>query len=197
MGSEPPQDQELPSCMEALVLTALRRRRRSREGWEELRGEDEPPMSDLQVLLENMIGEVEQHGLILAQLAVSPATRSELRVSARGAVDRVPAWMNAAVYGPPLMTPQLFVRGLAQLLGEQRKWLERVLHEQVADPAPIEEALAEAPIPEGGEDETIGEIMHGVGQAMTAHLRALLDIARDIDDRLRALLGAGPPAADD
>jgi hypothetical protein len=196
MGSEPPQDHELPNCMEAAVLKALRQRGRSREGWEELRSEGEPPMSDLQVFLENMIGEVERHGLILARLAVVPTTRKELQASARGAVGRIPAWMNAAVYGPPLMTPHLFLRGMAQLLGEQRKWFERVLQEQVADPEPIEEVLAEAPVPAGSEEEELAEITEGVGQAMAGHLRALLDIAHDLDNRLRALLGTGQQASD-
>lgn len=196
MASDPPQDQDLPNCMEAVVLTALQRRGRSREGWEELREEGEPPISDLQAFLENMIGEVEQYGLILAHLAVRPATRRELQASARGAVERIPAWMNAAVFGPPLMTPHLFVRGLAQLLAEQREWFERVLHEQVADTAPIEGILAAAPIPAGTEEEATVEITRGVGEAMAAHLQALLDIARDIDDRLRAPHGSGPQAAD-
>lgn len=197
MGSDPPQDEKLPSCMEAVVLKALRLRGPSRERWEELRDEDDPPMSDLQAFLENMIGEVERHGLILAQLAIVPATRSELQASARGAIERIPAWMNAAVYGPPLMTPHLFARGMAQLLGEQRVWFERVLHEQVADPEPIEEVLDEAPVPAGAEEEELGEITEGVGHAMAAHLQALLDIAHDLDDRLRALLGTGPQASDD
>jgi len=196
MGSDPPQNQDLPHCMEAIVLKALQQQDRSRQGWEELRGGGEPPMSDLQVFLENMIAEVRQHGILLAQLAVHPVTRRELQTAAPDATQRIPCWMEAKVFGPPLMTPQLFVRGLAQLLGEQRRWFERVVDEQVVDPEPIERVLAEAPVPAGTEEEDLTELTEAVGEAMKAHLRALLGIAHDLDDRLRAMLGIGPEASD-
>jgi hypothetical protein len=196
MANELPQDNELPNCMEAIVLEALKNGRRTREEWEALRKEDEPPMSDFDVILENMVGEVECHGKILAQLAVVPATRARLKERAEGAVDRIPAWMEASVYGPPLMTPRLFMRGLAELLAEQREGFESVIEDQVVEAEPLEQVLAESPVPKGSDDESDSEITKGVGHAMTAHVQALLDIAHDLDKRMRALLGPGPDSAD-
>jgi hypothetical protein len=196
MANELPQDKELPNCMEAIVLEALKTGRRTREEWEELRKEDEPPLSDFDVILENMVGEVERHGKILAQLAVVPETRARLKERAEGAVDRIPAWMEASVYGPPLMTPRLFMRGLAELLAEQREGFESVIEDQVIEAEPLEQVLAESPVPAGSDDESDSEITKGVGHAMTAHVQALLDIAHDLDKRMRALLGPGPDSAD-
>jgi hypothetical protein len=196
MANELPQDNELPNCMEAIVLEALKNGRRTREEWEELRKEDEPPMSDFDVVLENMVGEVERHGKILAQLAVVPETRARLKERAEGAVDRIPAWMEATVYGPPLMTPRLFMRGLAQLLAEQREGFESVIEDQVIEAEPLERILAESPVPEGSDDESDSEITQGVGHAMTAHVQALLDIAHDLDKRMRALLGPDSDSAE-
>ncbi len=96
--------------------------------------------------------------------------------------------MDAALYGPPLMTPRLFTLGLAQLLGAQRKDFEQVIEEQVTEAEPIEEMLAGAPIPEGGEDESDSELTQGVGEASNAHMQALVDIARDLDQHLQNLL---------
>lgn len=191
MANELPQDDEQPRCMEAVVLEALQKGGRTREEWEALRREDEPPMSDLDVFLENMLGEVERHGKILAQIAVVPETRARLRESAEGAVDRVPAWMDAAIYGSPLMTPRLFVRGLSQLLAEQREGLETVIEDQVVEAEPLERALDESPVPEGNDDESDSEITRGVGHAITAHTQALLDIAHDLDKRMRTPLDSG------
>lgn len=196
MADEMPQDNELPNCMEAVVLEALEKGGRTREEWEELRKEDEPPMSDFDVFLENMVGEVERHGKILAQLAVVPETRARLMERADGAVDRVPAWMEASVFGSPLMTPRLFMRGLAELLTEQREGFEAVIEDQVVEAEPLERLLAESPVPEGTDDEPDSEITQGVGHAMTAHVQALLDIAHDLDKRMRALLGSDPDSAD-
>lgn len=196
MANELPQDNELPNCMEAIVLEALKNGRRTREEWEELRKEDEPPLSDFDVILENMVGEVERHGKILAQLAVVPETRAWLKERAEGAVDRIPAWMEASVYGPPLMTTRLFMRGLAELLAEQREGFEAVIGDQVIEAEPLEQVLAESPVPTGSDDESDSEITKGVGRAMTAHVQALLDIAHDLDKRMRALLGPDPDSAE-
>lgn len=182
---------EQPQSMEMVVVKTIAGAAKSREVWETERGEDEPPMSDLQILLENMTEIVRRHGVILAQLAISPRTRAELQRSMPGAIKRIPAWLEAKVYGPPLMTPGLFVRGLAQLMGEHRVAIERVVGEQVLRPEPIEESLAEAPLPAGGEDEPNSELMAAVRKAMGAHLDALVDIARDLDQRLAALLNPG------
>jgi hypothetical protein len=196
MADDSPQENALPLCMEAIVLEALKSGRRTREEWEELRKEDEPPLSEFDVFLENMVGEVERHGKILAQLAVVPKTRAELKERAEGAVDRIPAWMEASVFGPPLMTSRLFMRGLAELLAEQREGFETVIEDQVVEAEPLERVLAESPVPMGTDDESDGEITKGVGHAMTAHVQALLDIAHDLDKRMRALLGPDPDPAD-
>jgi hypothetical protein len=196
LANELSQDDELPRCMEAVVLEALQNGGRTREEWETLRKEDQPPMSDLDVFLENMVGEVERHGKILAQIAVVPETRARLKESAEGAVDRVPAWMDAAIYGSPLMTPRLFMRGLAQLLAKQREGFETVIEDQVADPEPLELALDESPVPEGSDDESDGEITQGVGHAIAAHTQALLDIAHDLDRQMRTLLDSGSDSAE-
>jgi hypothetical protein len=196
MANELPQDNELPHCMEGIVLEALNKGKRTREEWEELRKEDEPPMSDIDVFLENMIGEVERHGKILAQVAMIPETRAWLMERADGAVDRVPAWMEAAIFGSPLMTPRLFMRGLAQLLSDQREGFEAVIEDQVIEAEPLEQVLAESPVPLGTDDESDSEITQGVGRAMVAHVQALLDIAHDLDKRMRAVLGRNPDSAD-
>jgi hypothetical protein len=196
MASELPQDNELPHCMETIVLEALNKGKKTREGWEELRDEDEPPMSDIDVFLENMIGEVERHGRILAQIAVVPETRAWLIERADGAVDRVPAWMEASIFGSPLMTPRLFMRGLAELLTEQREGFEAVIEDQMVEAGPLEQVFAESPVPRGTDDESDGEITQGVGRAMTAHVQALLDIAHDLDERMRALPGSDSESAD-
>lgn len=196
MADELPQENEPPTCMEAIVLEALEKGRRTREEWEELRKEDEPPMSDVDVTLESMVGEVERHGKILAQIAVVPETRARLKERAEGAVDRIPAWMDASIYGPPLMTPRLFMRGLAELLAEQREGFETVIDEQVIEAEPLERLLDESPVPKGGDDESDSEITKGVGHAMTAHTQALLDIAHDLDKRMRGLLDPDPGSAD-
>jgi hypothetical protein len=173
--------------MEMVVVKSIAGAARSREVWEEERGEDEPPMSDLQIFIENTTEVVRRHGVVIAQLAMVPGTRAELQASMPDAVKRIPAWLEARVCGPPLMTPELFVRGIAQLMAEHRVAIERVVAEQVLEPEPIEESLALAPLPAGGADEPNGETIAAVGQAMGAHLDALMAIARDLDQRLAAI----------
>jgi len=170
-----------PLSMEMAVVQAITAAPKSREGWEELRGPDQPPMSEQEVFLENMTEIVKRHGLVIAQLAVAPETRAELQASMAGAVERVPAWLEAKVNGPPLMTIRIFIRGLVQLMGEHRVAIERVVAEQVHEPEPIEALLGEAPLPSGAEDESDAELMSGVGAAIGAHLEALVEIARDFD----------------
>ncbi|MGE5283137.1 MAG: hypothetical protein ACM3N0_12625 [Chloroflexota bacterium] len=183
--------------MEAIVLRVLQQPDLLPEEWEKLRGADEPPPSELELFIENTLDRVERQGAMLAQLAVRPATRNRLQESANSALERVPAWMEAAIFGPPRMTPRLFVRGLAQVLAEQRQGVELLLREQVADPEPLDAMLAAAPVPEGGEEETEAELARGVGAAMTAHVQTMLGIARDLDERFRRLLeneANDPPA---
>jgi hypothetical protein len=178
---------EQPLSMEMVVVQAITAAPKSREGWEELRGPDQPPMSEQEVLLENMTEIVRRHGVVIAKLAIVPGTRAELEASMPDAVERVPAWLEAKVDGPPLMTVRLFIRGLAQLMGEHRTAIERVVAEQVREPQPIEAMLAAAPLPAGSEDESDPELMAAVGAAIGAHLEALIEIARDLDLRMGAL----------
>jgi hypothetical protein len=178
---------EPPLSMEMVVANALCVAPKSREAWEAQLGEDMPPLSDDAVLLENMIAMVNRHGVLITQLAIVPETRAELQASMPDAVKRIPAWMEARVKGPPLMTTRLFILGLAQLLGEHRRAIERVAAEQVDKPEPIEEWLAGAPLPTGGEEEADSEMIAAVGQATVAHAEALVEIARDFDDLRREL----------
>jgi len=170
-----------PRDMETLVRQTLTGAVKSREGWEAQRKEDAPPLSDVEITLENVIEEVRRHGLIVSQLAVRPETRAELQASLPGAIERIPAWMDARVFGPPLMTPGLFVRGLAQLLAVHREAIERVVEDQVTDRGAIEELLAAAPVPGGGDGESDKEVTEGIGLAMPAHAQALIHIAMDLD----------------
>jgi hypothetical protein len=178
---------EPPLSMEMVVADALCVAPKSREVWEAQLDEDTPPLSDDAVLLENMIAMVNRHGTLIAQLAIVPDTRAALQVSMPDAVKRIPAWMEARIDGPALMTTRLFIRGLAQLLGVHRQAIERVTAEQVDKPQPIEEWLASAPLPTGDEDESDSEMIAAVGQATVAHAEALVEIARDFDDLRRDL----------
>jgi hypothetical protein len=173
-----------PLSMEMVVVKAITAAPMSREGWEELRGPDLPPMSEQEVFLENMTEIVKRHGVVIAQLAIAPETRAELQTSMPDAVERVPAWLEAKVNGPPLMTVRLFIRGLAQLMGEHRAAIERVVAEQVREPGPIEALLAAAPLPAGSEGESDSELIGAIGLAIGAHLEALVAIARDLDERI-------------
>lgn len=199
MASEPPSSDEPddsmpadpdgpPRNVEEIVVRALTMPYRTLEDWEEQRSEDEPPISDFQLTLENMIDMVKRHGLILASISIVTETRELIREDSKDAPNRIPAWMDAAVYGPPLMTPRLFMLGLGQLAGDQRKHFERVIEEQVTEPEPIEELLTSAPIPEGEEDESESDLIHSVGEVIRAHMDALVNIARDLDRRLLDLL---------
>jgi hypothetical protein len=176
-----------PLSMEMVVANAICVAPKSREVWEAQLGDDMPPMSDDAVLLENMIAMVDRHGILIAQLAIVPGTRAELLASMPDAVERIPAWTEARTGGPAIMTTRLFIHGLAQLLGEHRRAIEKVTAEQVHDRQPVEELLAAAPLPSGDEAESNSEMIAAVGQATTAHAEALVEIARDFDDLRRAL----------
>lgn len=184
-GNMPPDPEEPPRNVEEVVVRTLGMPRLTREDLEEMRGEDEPPVSDFQLLLDNLISDVKRYSVILANISIAPETKRRIREESKDATERIPAWMDAAVNGPPLMTPRLFMHGLAQLLGAQRRDFEQVIAEQVTEPGPIEELLASAPIPRAGENESDSELTDGVGQASSAHMQALVEIARDLDRQLR------------
>ncbi len=78
MASEPPRSNEPegmppdpegpPRSVEEVVVRALGMPRHTRENLEEMRGEDEPPVSDFQLLLDNLISDVKRYSLILANI---------------------------------------------------------------------------------------------------------------------------------
>jgi hypothetical protein len=86
------------------------------------------------------------------------------------------------------MIPRPFIRGLAQLMGEHRKAIEKVTADQVDEPQAIAEWLTGAPLPAGGEEESDGEMIAAVGKATVAHAGALIEIARDFDELRRQLV---------
>jgi hypothetical protein len=176
-------DGERPS-MEAAVVQAISLAPKSPEVWDEERDDDQPPISELEAFLENMTAIVKRHGVVIAHLAVVPETQKELLATMPDAVERIPAWLEAEENGPALMTPRLFVRGMAQLMGEQREAISRVVADQVLEPRPIEASLAAAPLPAGTEDEDNGEMIAALSEAIGAHMNALVEIARDLDEQM-------------
>jgi hypothetical protein len=172
---------ELPENLEGDVLRRLRGALKSREGWEAARPDHLPPVNDDQVMLQNLASMIDRQGVILADLAVLPPTKAALKTTMPEMVNRAPAWLEAHLHGVQEMTLELFLRGIAQTQTEQREAFERVVAEQVSDPEPIEETLAQAPVPPGSEEESRSEIMSGVFQAMAAHTKALADIAHDLE----------------
>lgn len=50
-----------------------------------------------------------------------------------------------------------------------------------SNPEPIEETLAEAPVPVGTPREERGDLIRGVSEAATAHLKAIVDLAHDLE----------------
>jgi hypothetical protein len=132
-------------------------------------------------MLQNCATLVNRQGMILAHLSVVPTTRAELMDSMPGILNRAPAWLDAHLRGDQPMTWELFFRGVAQTVTVHRREIERVVAEQVSNPDEIDEALAEAPIPIGTEEEDRGDLMSGVMRAMSAHLKALVDIAYHLE----------------
>ena len=110
--------------------------------------------------------------MLLAHLAVIPSTRAELMTAMPDMISRALAWLDAQLEGCEEMNLKLFMRGLAQTMAKHREAIERVVAEQVIDPEPIEETLAEAPVPAATEEEARSDLISGVGSAMTAHASA-------------------------
>lgn len=129
-------------------------------------------------------------GMLIAHLAMDPQTSDELIAAAPTAGERVPAWMEMWVFGSQPEPGRRFALGCTQLLGEQRRALERIIDEQIEDPGPIEEILEEYPIPTG-EDEDASELMAGAAGAFHANFEASLAIARDYDEWIEELLREG------
>jgi len=157
---------------------AMRRNARFAKG--ELEGEVSNPLNEIARFLNTQ-------GMLIAHLAMDPDTSDELIAASPTAGERVPAWMEMRVFGPQPELGRRFALGCAQLLGEQRLVLERIVDEQIEDPRPIEEILEGHPIPTG-EDEDASELMASAAEAFHANFEACLAIARDYDEWIEQLL---------
>ncbi len=62
----------------------------------------------------------------------------------------------------------------------------------MSDPEPIEEALAEAPVPDALPEEDRSELMRAVVEALFAHTKALVEIAYDLEATARGWIGGEP-----
>jgi hypothetical protein len=177
--------EELPQNLELRVLELIKGAFRSREVLEAERPNDAPPVDDDRAMLQNLTEAMERQGMILAHLSIVPSTRAELMTRLPGMANRVPVWLDAHLEGNRPMTWRLFMQGLAQIQSEHREAIERVVAEQVEEAGEIEEALTEAPVPAGTPGEVRRDLMSGVFRAMTAHTKALVDIAYDLETQLR------------
>jgi len=180
-----------PDSLERYVLDTIKGAFKSREVLEAERLDDEPPVDEDRAMLQNWATLIGRQGTLIAHLSVVPETRTELLERMPDMLNRAPAWLNAHMEGVEEMTLKLFMQGIAQTMAEHRKAIERVVEEQVVEPDEIEEALAEAPVPAARDEEDRSELMQGVGLAMTAHTKALVDIAYDLETQVRGFLKAG------
>lgn len=169
---------ELPEGLQKHVFDTIAGAFKSRDVLEAERPAHVPPYSDDWALLQNWTTLVDRQGRLLAQLSVVPATKAELNERMPGLVGLSPAWLEVEVQGER-MTWDSFVLGLIQTVAEHRKAIERVVGEQVIDSAEIEEALAEAPVPVNTKDRSA--LMEALAKILTAHLKALGDIAYDLE----------------
>lgn len=131
---------------------------------------------------------VQRQGLILTRMAILPWRKAELKSNMSGIVNRAPAWMNAHFRGERVMTLELYAQGMAQTMATQRGAFEQVLADQVSEPAPLQELLAEVPIPVAPEEMERSELLSALANAMMAHTEALAGIAADADAKLREYL---------
>jgi hypothetical protein len=176
----PPEEQPL-----SLDLQVLRRIKgtlfKSLEVMEAERPEDMAPFKEGGDVLYRWAATLDRQGVILAHLSAIPETKAELMSRMPGLVNCAPVWLDARLVGVTQPTAVLFLRGLAETLGIHRIEIERVVAEQVVDPEDVEAALEEATPPPGAKDETQSQLIHGVGQAMMAHTKALVEIAYDLE----------------
>ena len=178
-----------PDSLERYVLDTIKGAFKSREVLEEERPDDVPPLDSGSAMIHNWATLINRQGKLVAQLSIVPETRAELMERMPGMLDRAPAWMDAHMRGVEEMNLKLFMRGIAETMAEHRKAIERVVDEQVLEQnEEIEEALAQAPVPAATEDEDRSDLMDGVGLAMTAHTKALVDIAYDLETYIRRYL---------
>jgi hypothetical protein len=178
-----------PDSLERYVLDTIKGAFKSREVLEAERPDDVPPLDDGSAMLHNWATLINRQGSLVAHLSIVPETRAELMERMPGMLDRSPAWMDAHVRGVEEMNLKLFMRGIAETMAEHRRAIERVVDEQVIEQnEEIEAVLAKAPVPAGAEDEDRSDLMDGVGLAMSAHTKALVDIAYDLETNIRRLL---------
>jgi hypothetical protein len=166
--------------LESRVLNTIIGAFKSREVLEAEWPADAPPLDDDRVLLNNWATLAQRQGSVLAHLAMVAPTRADLMARMPGVVDRAPAWLDARLHGEP-MTWRIFMTGLAQIATVHREAIEQVVSEQVSDPEPITETLAEAPIPAATPNEDRSALMRGVIEALFAHTKALAGIAYDLE----------------
>lgn len=166
--------------LESRVLNTLIGAFKSREVMEAGWPADAPPLDDDRLMLNNWAALAHRQGSVPAHLAIVAPTRADLMARMPGVVDRAPAWLDARLQGEP-MTWRIFMTGLAQIAAVHREAIERVVSEQVSDIEPIEEALAEAPIPAATPAEDRSALMRGVIEALFAHTKALAGIAHDLE----------------
>jgi hypothetical protein len=154
---------------------ALRLRMEAREDgeWTEERG---------RAALRDSLDFYHQQGMLISQLALDPDLRRTLGRKMAHAISRVPAWMEARVYGVQVISSRLFALGSVQLMAEHRSAIEQIVDAQVDDPEPIEAVLAENPVPAGTDEETAEELYEQMGGVFSAHLEAMAAIGRDIDE---------------
>ena len=180
-----------PDSLERYVLDTIKGAFKSREVLEAERPDGVPPFDENRAMLQNWATLIGRQGSLIGHLSVVQKTRTELAERMPDMLNRAPAWMNAHMEGVEEMTLKLFMQGIAQTMAEHRKAIERVVEEQVAEPDEIEETLAEAPVPPATDEEDRSDLMQGVGQAMTAHTKVLVDIAYDLEMQVRSLLKHG------
>lgn len=173
---------ELPEGLEKHVFDTIRGAFKSRELLEAERPAHAPPYTDDGVIFQNWTTLVERQGVLLAELSVMPATKADLMERMPGLVALAPAWVKAEVHDEP-MTMEQFALGLAQTVTEHREAIERVVAEQVIDPTSIDKALAKAPLPLDRSEESGSDLLRKVADVLTAHLKALADIAYDLETR--------------
>jgi len=190
MGDDEPAFERLfsdgppPTNVEAAVLEALTMGILAQQVWEAERDEDEPAPPEGQMVLRSSIAMLRTQGTVVANLALSPETRAELKERMANAIEYVPAWMEAKVFGVEVMTARLYACGMCQVLREHRAAIEQVIEEQVNDREPLERLLEEAPLPELADDEAGPEILQANSEALGAHMQVLVDIAHEIDQTL-------------
>lgn len=180
--------EELGENLESVVLNMVFGAFKSREVWEAEWPADAPPLDDDRVLLNNWAALVQRQGWLLPRLTVIGPTRTDLMEMTPRTVDQTPAWLDARLQGEPI-TWRILMTALAQVATVHRDAIERVVSEQVSDPEPIEEALAEAPVPAAPPEEDRSELMRAVVEALFAHTKALAGIAYDLEMTARGWPG--------